>query len=86
MRRADAPHNAIYRHSWRYGPRRTRAKFGANLRWIVSACSVQRAEGHGVQNPTNSDNQRKERTQSPEWVIEFFWLRRWDLNLMTFGL
>ena len=29
---------------------------------------------------------QKERTQSPEWVIEFFWLRRWDLNLMTFGL
>ena len=28
----------------------------------------------------------KEKIQSPEWVTEFLWLRRWDLNLMTFGL
>ncbi len=29
---------------------------------------------------------KKEKIQSPERVTEFLWLRRWDLNLMTFGL
>ena len=37
-------------------------------------------------NPLVTGNQRKEKIQLPKWVTEFLWLRRWDLNLMTFGL
>ena len=42
------------------------------------------SEGRGI--IQNLASRKEERTQSPEWVIEFFWLREWDLNLTTFGL
>ena len=35
---------------------------------------------------SSHNRSQKEKIQSPKRVTEFLWLRRWDLNLMTFGL
>ena len=37
------------------------------------------SEGNGeAENPDSAT--KKERTQSPEWVIEFFWLSEWNVK------
>ena len=41
---------------------------------LSNAERAQSTEGREAQIPRD----QKERTQSPEWAIEFFWLREWD--------
>ena len=88
---ASTPCYAIFRR-WRNGSRSaTKAimrfwSFGTNK--VGEEKAVQRgacSKGRRSRGP-KSPQTKKERTQTTVWWSEFFWLRRWDLNLTTFGL
>ena len=51
-----------------------------SLEFIKRHKPAPKSEAREVQPPSPLGNQ-KEKTQSPERVIEFFWLRRWDFSL-----